>query len=59
MAVDPVSKLLYVTRQGHVMVIDTESGKVVADIGGLNGTHGVAFDTSGKFGYISDGTAIK
>jgi YVTN family beta-propeller protein len=56
MAVDPASKLLYVTRQDHVMVIDTESGKVVADIGGLNGTHGVAFDTSGKFGYISDGT---
>ncbi len=57
LAVDPASKLLYVTRQDHVMVVDTQSGKVVADIGGLHGTHGVAFDTAGERGYISDGGA--
>lgn len=57
LAIDPVSKLLYVTHGDHVVVIDTKNGKVKADITGLKGTHGVAFDTSGKFGYISDGAA--
>lgn len=57
LAIDPASKLLYVTHGDHVVVIDTSSGKVKADITGLKGTHGVAFDTSGKFGYISDGRA--
>lgn len=55
LAVDPQSGLLYITRGNHVMVVDTTSGKAVADITGLHGTHGVAFDTDGKTGYISDG----
>jgi YVTN family beta-propeller protein len=55
LAVDPQSGLLYITRGNHVMVVDTTSGKAVADITGLKGTHGVAFDTDGKTGYISDG----
>lgn len=57
LAIDPVSKLLYVTHGDHVVAIDTASGTVKADITGLKGTHGVVFDTSGKFGYISDGRA--
>src|SRR5271165_559018 len=57
LAVDPKSKLLYVTHGNHVLVIDTGTGKVQSDITGLKGTHGVAFDTSGKFGYITDGGA--
>jgi YVTN family beta-propeller protein len=38
-----------------VEVIDTTTGKPVGAITGLHGTHGVAFDTTGKFGYVSDG----
>jgi DNA-binding beta-propeller fold protein YncE len=57
LAMDPVSKLLYVTRGDNVVVIDTSSGTVKADITGLTRTHGVVFDRSGKFGYISDGGA--
>ena len=57
MAVDPGSHLLYVTHGDHVAVIDTATGKVKTNITGLKGIHGVAFDTSGKFGYISDGRA--
>jgi YVTN family beta-propeller protein len=38
-----------------VEVIDSQSGKPVGAITGLHGTHGVALDTSGKYGYISDG----
>ena len=55
LAVDPVSRHLYITRGNHVLVVDTHSGKQIADITGLHGTHGVAFDTNGKVGYISDG----
>ena len=57
LAVDPQSKLLYVTRGNHVMVVDTSTGKVTADITGLKGTHGVVFDTAGKYGYVTDGGA--
>jgi YVTN family beta-propeller protein len=38
-------------------VLDTDSGKVVGSITGLKGTHGVALDDSGKYGYVSDGGA--
>lgn len=55
LAVDPVSRHLFITRGNHVMVVDTHSGKQIGDIIGLHGTHGVAFDTNGKVGYISDG----
>jgi len=55
MAVDPHSKLLYVTRGNHVIVVDTGAGKQVADIAGLHGTHGVVFSSDGVHGYITDG----
>ncbi len=42
-AVDPQGGLLYVTRGNHVQVVDRKSGKQVADITGLHGTHGVVF----------------
>ncbi len=53
--VDSPAHRLYLTRGAHVDVIDTQTGKLVGSIAGLHGTHGVAFDTAGKFGYISDG----
>lgn len=48
---------LYVTHGPRVEVLDTDTGKVVGSITGLKGTHGVALDEEGKFGYISDGGA--
>jgi YVTN family beta-propeller protein len=55
--VDSAAHLLYVTRGNHVDVVDTTTGKVVGAINGLQGIHGVALDSDGKFGYISDGRA--
>lgn len=52
---DATAHRLYVTHGPLVEVIDTTSGKVTGSIKGLKGTHGVALDDSGKFGYISDG----
>ncbi len=57
LAVDPNAPRLYVTHNVRVEVIDTNSGKLVGNIFGLKGTHGIAFDDAGKFGYISDGGA--
>jgi YVTN family beta-propeller protein len=46
---------LYLTHGQRVDVVDTQTGKLAGAITGLHGTHGVALDTAGKFGYISDG----
>lgn len=48
---------LYLTHGQRVDVVDTQTGKLVGAISGLHGTHGVALDNAGKFGYISDGGA--
>ncbi|MGA8043974.1 MAG: YncE family protein [Terracidiphilus sp.] len=53
--VDSPAHRLYLTRGDHVDVLDTTTGKQVGTIGGLHGTHGVALDTTGKYGYVSDG----
>jgi YVTN family beta-propeller protein len=52
---DPAAHRLYITRGDHVDVLDSTSGKIVGTIGGLHGTHGVALDTAGKLGWVSDG----
>ena len=52
---DATAHLIYVTHNSRVEVIDAKSGKPVAAITGMKGTHGVALDDQGKFGYISDG----
>ena len=46
---------LYITHGQKVDVVDITSGKVTGSITGLHGTHGVALDPEGKYGYISDG----
>ncbi len=52
---DPPAHRLYLTRGARVDVADTQTGKLVGTIANLHGTHGIALDTAGKFGYISDG----
>jgi DNA-binding beta-propeller fold protein YncE len=54
---DPAAHRLYVTHGPRVEVLDSDTGKVVGAITGLKGTHGVALDDSGKYGYVSDGGA--
>jgi DNA-binding beta-propeller fold protein YncE len=48
-------RLLYVTRTTHTMVIDVADGKIVADIGGQQRSHGVALVPDVGRGFISDG----
>jgi DNA-binding beta-propeller fold protein YncE len=53
--VDSAARLLYVTRQSHVQVVSTESGKVVADLPGTAGAHGVALAPDLNRGFVSNG----
>lgn len=59
LVVDSPEHLLYIARANRVMVVDLTSGKQAGEIPGLLGIHGIAFDTQGKYGYISDGAATK
>lgn len=55
--VDSTKKVVYVTRQTHVQVVSTEDGKVVADLTGMRGNHGVALAPDQGRGFVSDGQA--
>jgi YVTN family beta-propeller protein len=57
LSVDPATHKLFITRGARVDAVDTATGKVVGSITGLHGTHGVAYDDAGKYGYISDAGA--
>lgn len=56
-AADPGAHRLYIAHGTEVDVVDTTTGKSIGAISGLHGVHGVALDSAGKFGYISDGGA--
>ena len=55
LTVDPRTHRLYVPRSTHTMVIDSESGKTIADIPGQKIAHGVAIVPEVGRGFISDG----
>ena len=57
LSADAAAHRLYITHGTRVEVLDSDSGKPVGAITGLQGTHGVALDATGKYGYISDGRA--
>ncbi|HEV2325132.1 MAG TPA: YncE family protein [Terracidiphilus sp.] len=52
---DAKAHRLYIAHGDTVDVLDTRSGKRAGSITGLHGTHGIALDMTGKYGYISDG----
>jgi DNA-binding beta-propeller fold protein YncE len=54
-AVDSRSKLLYLPRSNHTMVVNETDGKLVADMPGMQGVHGVALVPQIGRGFISDG----
>ncbi len=56
-SVDPSTHLLYLSRADHVAVVDTASGKLVADIADTPGVHGIALAPELNRGYISCGKA--
>ena len=55
LSLDTVGHRLFVARQDRVMVIDPASGKVQAEIPGLNRAHGIAFDYADGKGFATSG----
>jgi len=55
LSLDTVGRRLFVARQDRVMVLDPASGKLLAEIPGLNRAHGVAFDYAGGKGFATSG----
>jgi DNA-binding beta-propeller fold protein YncE len=53
--VDTVGHRLFVTRTDRVSAIDLRTGKVVAEMPGLNRGHGVAFDYAHHHGFATSG----
>ena len=55
LTVDPQTHRLYVPRSTHTMVIESETGKTIADIPGQKIAHGVAVVREAGRGFITDG----
>ena len=56
LCLDATTHQLYIPRTNHVMVVDTETGKVSGDVQGLINVRNIALDDSGRYGYITDVT---
>ena len=60
LAVDHSAHRLFVPRTDHISVVDTGTGKILAEIPGMVNLRDVALDDSGTYGYatdVTDGTA--
>ena len=55
LTLDGAAHRLYISRGTHVMVLDTESGKVAGDIPDTSGVHGVALVPELGHGFTSNG----
>lgn len=53
--VDAQTQRLFVTRSTHTIVVNAKSGKVLGDIPGQKGSHGVALVPRLNRGFITDG----
>lgn len=56
-AYDPVRHHLFVSRDTHVQVVDTNTGKLVGEIANTDGVHGFAFVQNRKLGFVTNGRA--
>jgi DNA-binding beta-propeller fold protein YncE len=51
--VDSAARRVYIPRSTHVLVVDADSGKLVGDIKGMNGLHGVAIASEFDRGFVT------
>src|SRR6267378_774741 len=52
---DSTGNRLFIARQTRVMVVDPASGKLLGEIPGLDGAHGVALDYATGHGFATSG----
>lgn len=53
--IDPATHRLYIARSNRVMVVDAVSGKILAEVPGTEGVHGIAIVPDAGRGFASDG----
>jgi DNA-binding beta-propeller fold protein YncE len=51
--VDSAARRVYIPRSTHILVVDADSGKLVGDIQGMNGLHGVAVAPEFNRGFVT------
>ncbi|WP_254063800.1 YncE family protein [Granulicella sp. S190] len=56
LALDPAAHRLYIPRTNRVMVVDTDTGKLLGEVQGMKNIREIALDDSGKYGFITDPT---
>ncbi|MDE3110476.1 MAG: YncE family protein [Acidobacteriota bacterium] len=56
---DPATRQLFVSHGDHVDVVNVDSGKLVASIGGMEGIHGIVLAPEFNKGFVTDGRAAK
>ncbi|HKV28128.1 MAG TPA: hypothetical protein VJN90_07635 [Candidatus Acidoferrales bacterium] len=56
---DPSTHNLFISHGTHCVVVNVDSGKVVGDITGMEGIHGIVLAPEFNRGFITDGHAAK
>src|SRR5437879_7360124 len=54
---DPPQHRVFIARQDRVMVVDARDGKLLGEIAGIHGAHGVALVDAAHHGFAPAGTA--
>ncbi|MGB6687973.1 MAG: PQQ-binding-like beta-propeller repeat protein [Terracidiphilus sp.] len=57
LAIDTQARRLYISRWSHVMVVDADSYRIVGDIPGIQGVHGIAIAPEFGRGFITEDEA--
>jgi YVTN family beta-propeller protein len=55
LTLDPDSLQLYIAHGPVVQVVDVDAGTVAGQVTGMRDAHGIALDSNGQYGYVSDG----
>jgi YVTN family beta-propeller protein len=56
LCLDASTHQLYIPRTNHVMVVDTETGKISGEVEGMTNVRDIALDGTGRYGYVTDVT---
>ncbi len=59
MTFEPGTNRLFIAHGDHVVAVDVAGGKVIGNIGGMKGIHGVVLAPEFNRGFVTDGTAHK
>lgn len=52
---DPAAGRLFVSRQSHVMVLESATGRVLGDLSDMPGNHGIALAPKSNHGFVTNG----